>query len=490
MSQRPVVVSGLQHGAGLVLREYKRLAEEVVLGALGAFEQEVFALEIRQLFGGSRRRAAHAKRQTLEFFHGRRVGIPLVPGEDLIRAFARENHRHFLPGQLRQEVQRHAGRVRLRLVHVVLDVRESVEAFVRRDELAAVADAKLVRKLGRVVRLVEFVVIKAHAERGVRHQHSGNVAGIHAAGEERADLYVRNAVGGHGFVHHFVQLVRADFKVLRLRVEFAVPEAAHVHLAVLIHKIVGRGQLVHALEEGFLCGGILQRQIGAQRILVDGLDEFGMLEKGLDLAAEHQPRAVRDGVIVKRLDAENVPRAEHTLVFGVPQHERKHAAQAIDQLRAVFLVAVDEHLGVGATVERVAFGLKLPPQLHKIVDLAVEYNDHAFVLVGHGLCACVGQVQDGQAPEPQRDAVVCVHAAHVRAAVDDTVHHFLQDCLFVIKIAGKADKSTHSGVTSCLPRSRAAVQIMAALAALQSKPMGVLPNARIAFLASTSMESR
>lgn len=162
----------------------------------------------------------------------------------------------------------------------------------------------------------------------------------------------------------------------------------------------------------------------------------------------------------------------------------------IDQLRAVFLVAVDEHLGVGATVERVAFGLKLPPQLHKIVDLAVEYNDHAFVLVGHGLCACVGQVQDGQAPEPQRDAVVCVHAAHVRAAVDDTVHHFLQDCLFVIKIAGKADKSTHSGVTSCLPRSRAAVQIMAALAALQSKPMGVLPNARIAFLASTSMESR
>lgn len=60
-------------------REYKRLAEEVVLGALGAFEQEVFALEIRQLFGGSRRRAAHAKRQTLKFFHGRRVGIPLVP---------------------------------------------------------------------------------------------------------------------------------------------------------------------------------------------------------------------------------------------------------------------------------------------------------------------------------------------------------------------------------------------------------------------------
>lgn len=85
---------------------------------------------------------------------------------------------------------------------------------------------------------------------------------------------------------------------------------------------------------------------------------------------------------------------------------------------------MDEHLGVGATVERVAFGLKLPPQLHKIVDLAVEYNDHAFVLVGHGLCACVGQVQDGQAPEPQRDAIVCVHAAHVRAAVDDTVHHF------------------------------------------------------------------
>ena len=86
---------------------------------------------------------------------------------------------------------------------------------------------------------------------------------------------------------------------------------------------------------------------------------------------------------------------------------------------------MDEHLGVGAAMERVALGLQLAPQLHKIVNFAVEHNDDAFVLVGHGLRARVGQVQNGQPPEAQRDAVAGVHAAHVGAAVNDAVHHFL-----------------------------------------------------------------
>ena len=62
---------------------------------------------------------------------------------------------------------------------------------------------------------------------------------------------------------------------------------------------------------------------------------------------------------------------------------------------------MQEALGVGAAVELVALGLELGTEFLEVVDLAVEDNDDAAVLIGHGLSAGLGQVEDRQAAEAQ-----------------------------------------------------------------------------------------
>ena len=176
-----------------------------------------------------------------------------------------------LARKLCQKIQRHAGRVRLRLVHVVLNIREGFETLFGRDELAVVFYAQLFRQLCGIIRLIKLIVIKPDAECVVRHQAGGDITGIYAARKKRANLHIGNAVRGHRFMHGFIQLVCACVKALLFGGKLAIPIALNFHLAVFIGEIVRGGQLIDAFEERLFRGGILQRQIGQQRIFIHGL---------------------------------------------------------------------------------------------------------------------------------------------------------------------------------------------------------------------------
>ena len=207
-----------------------------------------------------------------------------------------------------------------------------------------------------------------------------------------------------------------------------------------------RGQLVHALEERLLGGGILQREIRQKRVRIDFLHELRVVEEALDLTAEDHP-AVRDGIVVERLDAEDVARAHQAAALFVPDDERVHAAQAVHEVVAPLLIAVHEHLGVRAAVEGVALRLEFRAQGLEVVDLAVEHDDDVAVLALHRLRARLGQIEDGKAAEAERHVAVKIRAAHVRAAVHDAVHHAREVVFAVVCHAGESDKSTHTVFT-------------------------------------------
>ena len=124
-------------------------------------------------------------------------------------------------------------------------------------------------------------------------------------------------------------------------------------------------------------------------------------------------------------------------------HEAIHAAQAIDQALAPFLVSVNEDLGVRIAMEYVTRGLELGAQLLEVVNLAIEHNEHGAVLVAHGLSTRLGEIENRQAAETERDAVLDMGSAHVGAAVDDAVHHRGENFLLVLNMAGKTYESAH-----------------------------------------------
>ena len=232
--------------------------------------------------------------------------------------------------------------------------------------------------------------------------------------------------------------------------EVGVPVALDVQLAVLPGEPVGRGQLVGALEERLVQGAVLEGQVGAQRLGVDLPAEAGVLQQALDLGAEHQFARIRPGV-VEGFDAEHVPCTVQGVGPGIVHHKGEHAPQHGGQPGAVFLVPVQDHLGVAVGLEDVAFGLQFGAQVHKVVDLAVEHADHAAVLVVHGLAAR-RQINDAQPAEAQRHrggggVAAQVVALHIRPAVDDAVRHLVQDRFTPGAQAGKTNKTTHA----CIP---------------------------------------
>ena len=167
-----------------------------------------------------------------------------------------------------------------------------------------------------------------------------------------------------------------------------------------------------------------------------------MLQKGLDLRTVEEIPVLF--VVVKGLDAEDIPGAEELLLCLIPDDKGEHPPKFLQKLRAVFLVAVEQHLRVGGGLEDVAFFDQLFPQLPEVVDLAVEGEDLGAVLVEDRLGAAF-QVDDGQPPEPHRDAFVHIVVVLVGPAVDNLVGHGLDDGQTVAlkAVCGKAGKAAH-----------------------------------------------
>ena len=76
------------------------------------------------------------------------------------------------------------------------------------------------------------------------------------------------------------------------------------------------------------------------------------------LRREREPFVV--SAQVERLDAEPVAREHQPAARGVPEREREHASQRRDEVGALLLIEVDDHLGVAARAEAVA--LRLEPR--------------------------------------------------------------------------------------------------------------------------------
>ena len=88
----------------------------------------------------------------------------------------------------------------------------------------------------------------------------------------------------------------------------------------------------------------LEAQVLLERFTVELARVVRMLEDALDLGCEDEAAVLLR--VVKRLDAEEVARAEELAGGAVPDGEREHAAQLIEQVGAVFFKAVQQHFAV------------------------------------------------------------------------------------------------------------------------------------------------
>jgi hypothetical protein len=98
----------------------------------------------------------------------------------------------------------------------------------------------------------------------------------------------------------------------------------------------------------------------------------------------------------------------------------------------VFLVGVDDHLGVAIGPQAVPALLKFLLKSTVVVDFSVEDDQDTFILVEDGLMA-LGPVDDGEAAHADRHAIAYPDALFVRATMPNDPAHRSDDgaCLIV-----------------------------------------------------------
>src|SRR4026209_1640904 len=85
--------------------------------------------------------------------------------------------------------------------------------------------------------------------------------------------------------------------------------------------------------------------------------------------------------VIQRLDPEAVAPQEQLLASHIPNREREHAAEVIDEMLAVILVEMDQAFGIRAGAEHVAAAFECVTQLSVVVDLAVEDDPDAAIFI-------------------------------------------------------------------------------------------------------------
>ena len=210
---------------------------------------------------------------------------------------------------------------------------------------------------------------------------------------------------------------------------------------------MGRGQLVHPLEDRGRVGDVAVRQVAVdgQRVDRAGHVARGQGEQRLQLAGEQDPLAPLVEPVDQGLLAEAVAAEHQGAPGGVPDGQGEHAAEQGEHARALVLVEVDEHLGVAVGAEGMSARLEAVAEGGEVVDLAVEDGPDGAVLIGQRLVAA-GKVDDGEPTEPERGVCVAVGALIVGPAVHDPVSHRRQGV--VVRPAarvspGRADDPAH-----------------------------------------------
>ena len=106
----------------------------------------------------------------------------------------------------------------------------------------------------------------------------------------------------------------------------------------------------------------------------------------------------------------------------VPERDREHAAQVLDEARPVLLVEVDDRLAVAAGGEAVATPFEFGAQLAEVVDLTVEDSRHLAVLADHRLRAA-SRIDDAEPAHAEGHARLEQVAVLVGATVLDRRGH-------------------------------------------------------------------
>ncbi len=190
--------------------------------------------------------------------------------------------------------------------------------------------------------------------------------------------------------------------------------------------MVTRHEFANVPEERTFVADVAETQILRQQLFREYRGDGRVLEQGLDFGGEGKQPSIP--VVVERLDAQTIARAEEAARFLVPDGERKHAAEEAHAIGSVLCVGMQDGFGITAGYVTMTGPLQVRTEVGVVEDFAVVYDPARAGLVGHGLMSR-GQVDDAEPPHPDGAASVDVDSLVVGTAMTNDAGHAGEDRL-------------------------------------------------------------
>jgi hypothetical protein len=124
----------------------------------------------------------------------------------------------------------------------------------------------------------------------------------------------------------------------------------------------------------------------------------------------------------------------------------KHAAEALQTIRPLVLVQMEDRLGIGPRPQCVSAGLQRALKILKVVDLAVERDVQGPVLVGHRLMTARREIDHRETTVRQTDRSARPHAFVVWSAMPKRADHPGDDRLVRAPIVVERDEPCYAAL--------------------------------------------
>ena len=352
-------------------------------------------------------------------------GVALVSGERLVASVADERDRHLAPRRLADQEERQRGLVAERLVERGREPRQRRRRVGLEHDLL-VPRRVAIRHRARERPLVVAIVGEPDGERAhrlgrrVRHQRDDH-GRVDPAREQRTERHVGHEPLPHRVGDRLAHALEPRLVRERLARDLRLPVALDPLRPALGHEQRGRRQAVDSTQPGALARDVLEREIRVERGEVRLAPQRRQLQQRLQLRRERE-RPVAEARPQQRLLAEPVAREHEPSARRVPQRDREHAVEPLDEARPVLLVQVRDHRRVAAAAHLVTLLREVGAELREVVQLAVEDGDDVALLVRHRLVAelRVEHLQPLMAEDARAERV---RRALVGAAVADPRAH-------------------------------------------------------------------
>src|SRR5579872_5516602 len=176
-----------------------------------------------------------------------------------------------------------------------------------------------------------------------------------------------------------------------------------------------------AIKHGFRARDIAESQVLRQNAAVQFWFYAGVGQESLDLRGKNKGSILMD-TVVKGLDAQPIACREKPAAAGVPEHKRKHAAQAVYTLVTKLLIEVKDGLRVAARAILMSLRFEISAQFLVVVDFAVINNPDGALFIADRLMPAL-HINDAKPPHSQADILGDVTAIVIRTAVGNAPIH-------------------------------------------------------------------